>query len=133
MGGHRSTWRPSRKKGHAPQRRGLRACHGEIDDFNEVDGIQEEVDGLVTDLETRLTAAGLMADGLPTADSTSRDSAGAVWNLMMVKEDRSHGVHNAQYVIGLLESSIQFISGARPQNGTLARVQKAMSGARNRR
>jgi len=108
-------------------------CHGEIKDFNDVDGVQDEVDGLLTDLEARLTTAGLMADGAATEDSTSADSAGAVWNLLIAKEDRSHGVHNAQYILGLLESSIQYISGTRPQNGTLARAQRAMSGAKNRR
>ncbi len=86
-------------------------CHGDRDDFD-LDGVQTEVAGLIVDLETRLTTAGLMTDGLPT-DSlrTSADSAGAVWNLLIAKEDRSRGVHNAEYVRGLLQSSIEFIQG----------------------
>jgi hypothetical protein len=103
-------------------------CHESRDDFD-IDGVQTEVDGLIGDLETRLVTAGLMTDGLPT-DSvmTSRDSAGAVWNLLMAKEDRSHGVHNANYVRGLLESSIQFIMGGPGVNTT--RAQRAMAARR---
>jgi hypothetical protein len=74
------------------------------------------VDVLITDLEARLVTAGLMADGVPKEVSTSADSAGAVWNLLMAKEDRSHGVHNAKYTIGLLNSALQFIgAGPAPQ------------------
>lgn len=102
-------------------------CHGEIDDFD-YHGVQTEVDGLVADLEARLVAAGLFADGAPAAVTTSRDSAGAVFNLMYVKEDRSRGVHNPAYVRGLLESSIQFISGT--PGLSASHVQRAMAGRR---
>jgi len=112
-------------------------CHGEIDDFSEV-GLgtalsQDSVDVLVEDLEARLEAAGLMADGLPKAVKTSADSAGAVYNLMLAKEDRSHGVHNPKYIVGLLKSAIEFIQGAGTPGLTAAHVQRAMNGTRNRR
>jgi hypothetical protein len=96
-------------------------CHGDLDDFD-LHGVQTEVRGLIEDLEGRLTTAGLMVDGLP-ADSvrTSADSAGAVWNLLLCKEDRSLGVHNAKYVRGLLQSSIEFLQGT---PGRLARAHR---------
>ena len=40
---------------------------------------------------------------------TSADSAGAVWNYLIAHEDGSHGIHNAQYIMDLLNSAIQFI------------------------
>jgi hypothetical protein len=92
-------------------------CHGPIDDFNEVGpgySVQDSVDILVTDLKTRLVAAGLVdaTSGLPRSTSTSADSAGAVWNYLITGvEDRSRGVHNAQYIMGLLKSSILYIDG----------------------
>ena len=113
-------------------------CHGEIADFSEVGDVfsQGSVDVLITDLETRLMTAGLVesgAGGLPKSVTTSADSAGAVWNLLLAREDRSHGVHNPKYIVGLLPSSIQFMGGTSPQSLTVAQVQRAMSGARNRR
>lgn len=87
-------------------------CHGAITDFNDVGHVQATVDSLITDLAARLDAAGLTTAGVPKSVSTSRDSAGAVWNLLMAKEDRSHGVHNPKYTEGLLRSSILYISGS---------------------
>ena len=92
-------------------------CHGAISDFGDVGHVQATVDSLITDLSARLEAAGLTTAGVPKSVSTSRDSAGAVYNLISVMEDRSHGVHNAKYIEGLLKSSILYISGALPQPG----------------
>ena len=113
-------------------------CHGTIADFSEVGAgtglSQDEVDGLIVDLQTRLAAANLitLADDVatPAAVKTSADSAGAVYNLMLAKEDRSHGVHNPKYITGLLKSSIEFIQG--PPGLTAAHVQRAMSGPKSR-
>jgi len=87
-------------------------CHGEIDDFNEVGAVQDSVHMYAEQLYGILEAAGLMADGAPRAVAASADSAGAVYNYMMVIEDRSWGVHNAKYALGLLKSSIQYMQRA---------------------
>lgn len=94
-------------------------CHGTINDFNEVGpgySVQDSVDVLVANLKARLVTAGLVdgATGLAKARGTSADSAGAVWNYLLAKYDRSRGVHNAQYVMGLLNSSIAFIQTPPP-------------------
>jgi formate-dependent nitrite reductase cytochrome c552 subunit len=98
-------------------------CHGEIDDFNEVtlngSSVQDSVDVLITALRTRLENANLVNAsgsnaGLPKAVTTSADSAGAVWNYLIAQEDRSHGVHNPKYILGLLSSSIDFMDGSLP-------------------
>jgi hypothetical protein len=76
------------------------------------------VDVLVAALRAKLVTAGLVdgTTGLPKSVSTSKDSAGAVWNYLIAGvEDRSRGVHNAQYIMGLLNSAIQYISGPQPQ------------------
>lgn len=90
-------------------------CHGPIDDFNELGpgySVQDSVDALVADLKARLVAAGLLdaTSAVPRATSTSADSAGAVWNYLVAKYDRSRGVHNPRYLMGLLNSSIDYIS-----------------------
>lgn len=89
-------------------------CHPTIGDFDEFDfnNVQSDVDSLITELEGMLETAGLWVNGHPNAGvTTSVDSAGAVWNLLMAEEDRSHGVHNANYTKGLLDSAIQYLQG----------------------
>ena len=100
-------------------------CHGTIADFSDVDGVQDEVSGLIDTLSVRLVAANLL-DGttlLPKAVTTSADSAGAVWNYLIARDDRSEGVHNAKYIEGLLNSSIQFLQGP-PRGARLARAHR---------
>ena len=116
-------------------------CHGTISDFSEV-GLgttlaQDSVDVLADALQARLVTANLITvvDDVATPKSvkTSADSAGAVWNLLLVKEDRSHGVHNPKYIVGLLKSAIEFIQGTGTPGLTAAHVQRAMNGARDKR
>ncbi len=107
-------------------------CHGTVASFD-VHGAQTEVDSLVNVLQTDLIAAGLLSStGSPKSVTTSADSAGAVWNLISVKEDRSHGVHNFGYIRSLLLSSIQYITGGAP-GGTPARASVATRMHRRRR
>ena len=94
-------------------------CHGDpddpiLEDFNIgfIFPVQDSVKTLVGELEAMLVTAGLWENGHPKEGvATSVDSAGAVWNLVSVEEDRSFGVHNARYTLGLLESSIMFLEG----------------------
>lgn len=106
-------------------------CHGSISDFNEItlngSSVQDSVDALVATLQTDLLNAGLLSPSgsevLPTNNMvTSADSAGAVWNYLMVSNDRSSGVHNAKYILGLLTSSIEYIEGTLPAPVPLARA-----------
>jgi hypothetical protein len=106
-------------------------CHGEIDDFSDVgfDGysVQDSVETLIGELVVLLEGAGLWEGGLdgePMPDAVvGADSAGAVWNLLMVKEDRSLGVHNKKFAMGLLHSSIMYLEGNLPQASSVARKQ----------
>ena len=85
-------------------------CHTDVSSFD-IEHVQTEVEEMVEHLEGLLESAGLWADGGPVIIKTSADSAGAVWNLALVEDDRSEGVHNPAYIKGLLESSIQFMEG----------------------
>lgn len=82
-------------------------------DYNDV---QTEVDGLLAELQALLFAAGFVnAEGTPvTASGRPADDAGAIWNFMYIKEDRSRGVHNPAYTRDLLESSIAYMEARAP-------------------
>jgi formate-dependent nitrite reductase cytochrome c552 subunit len=97
-------------------------CHSDMEsatDFNR-DNVQTDVEDLVAQLDTLLKNANLLVyypeddDWLPPARkilsrSEPGDSAGAIWNYFMGKEDRSEGIHNPGYIKGLLESAIEFM------------------------
>ena len=107
-------------------------CHGTITDFDDimaledfdgdgtVEGIQSEVAGLLHVLEEALVADGL--------DTTGTDILGALgdtltstlvqreagWNYAFVEEDKSHGVHNPDYAVQLLQQSYFHLTGGLP-------------------
>uniref|UniRef100_A0A832MMB6 Cytochrome c domain-containing protein n=1 Tax=Eiseniibacteriota bacterium TaxID=2212470 RepID=A0A832MMB6_UNCEI len=94
-------------------------CHGPQDDFADIGpgySYRDSIEILAADLRARLVAANLLdaTTGLPRAVRTSRDSAGAVWNYLMVEEDRSVGMHNPAYAKDLLRSSILFLTPPPP-------------------
>jgi len=95
------------------------SCHSGLSDFN-YKGIQDSVTVLADSLESILQTAGMLDnEGHPIGGVTiSADSAGALWNWQMINEDRSIGVHNSKYMIGLLESAIQYMEGNLPQPST---------------
>jgi hypothetical protein len=106
-------------------------CHdGDVDDFDHAD-VQTDVEALSDSLRTILFNAGLIDDtGHPLDDlfvaslSEPGDSVGAVWNYLITHEDRSHGIHNPKYVLGLLESSIQFMETGPPPSPFAAMKRK---------
>lgn len=103
-------------------------CHnGAVDDFNltadddydwdgDTEGVQDEIHGLLDSLEVLLIAADLLTeDGHPEERVVeTADSAGAVFNYLYVEEDRSGGIHNTDYAVGLLQSSINYLANESP-------------------
>lgn len=90
-------------------------CHDEggeeLEDFD-YENIQTDITALLHDLEVLLEAAGYISEGHPVSGATpTQDEAGAVWNYLLVEEDRSWGVHNPGYMTDLLESSIDAMGG----------------------
>jgi len=102
-GGH--TWLP-----------GIEACvgcHPGATDFD-INGKVTEIEGLIEDLAAALTTAGMMVDGEIVEDTMyEADSVGAVWNYILVEEDRSMGIHNPAYAEALLTNSIAAIDGSK--------------------
>ena len=91
-------------------------CHGSISDFD-YNGVQTRVDGLLDSLETILETAGVVdATGHPLSVTVSADTAGALWNYLIVHEGRSEGVHNPWWLEDLLVSSIMYMQGNLPQS-----------------
>jgi hypothetical protein len=87
-------------------------CHGATADFNR-DNVQTETAQLADSLKTLLVARGWLngSSNLPVAPLTlTNDQAGALWNYMLIEEDRSGGVHNRNYIQGLLKSAIEFLN-----------------------
>jgi hypothetical protein len=85
-------------------------CHsaGSVTDFNKF-GDQETVAGMLDDLATLLRAKGIMAAAPSTssvAGTWPADVAAAFVNWQTINEDKSLGIHNPPYVMGILQASI---------------------------
>ncbi len=82
-------------------------CHyGAVEDFSFA-GAQAEVELLLEDLLAALQSKGLMdAGGLPVPGKYAEAQAGAIYNYLFVEGDRSIGIHNTEYAVALLESSL---------------------------
>lgn len=126
------------------------ACHrGNLDSLNRVansdfdgdgttEGVQDEIHGLSDSLRTLLADAGLLTyntndsaweptDGREVATA---DSVGALYNWLFVHEDQSYGIHNTDYAVALLQSSINFMTtgsanGVPKERPEVARVMTA--------
>ena len=96
-GGH--TW--------APGIEACTTCHLDATDFD-VNGGETEIKGLMDDLTAALITAGMLdADGHAIEGvSYQADSVGAMWNLLLLEEDKSHGIHNPAYAKALLNNSL---------------------------
>jgi len=111
------------------------ACHGATgalttlnrtsdDDFDEdgtTEGVQDEIHGLMAELGEALVAAELMTGneeiGFTPKNNrvvSDKDSAGAVYNFRIVYGERSWGIHNTEYIVGLLKSSLNYIATGDP-------------------
>jgi formate-dependent nitrite reductase cytochrome c552 subunit len=122
-------------------------CHrGNLDSLNRVAfvdfdgdgdtlGVQDEIHGLSDSLRTLLVDAGLLEYN--TTDSAyepvdgrvvaTADSVGALYNWLFVYEDQSYGIHNTDYAVDLLVSSINFLNTGSPNgvarpHGEVARL-----------
>jgi hypothetical protein len=94
-------------------------CHGKIADFD-VNGAQEDVENLLKILydlvPKRRTGApaggwkfplGVAWDSAGAATPQSLDQRRAAWNYLLVEQDLSVGVHNAQYARRLLADAVK--------------------------
>jgi hypothetical protein len=99
-----------------------RTAAADFDWDGTVEGTQSEIQGLEDSLHVLLETSGLInSSGVPISGRvvSTADSAGALYNFLFVEEDRSQGVHNTDYAVGLLQSSINFMVTGDP-NGAPA-------------
>ena len=93
-------------------------CHPDAESYD-YEGVQTEVEEKLTTLQSLLIDAGVLANfygeylpNVPTDDTliiADKNIAGALYNYLLIEADRSEGVHNAKYIIGLLDSSIEYL------------------------
>lgn len=116
MGGH--TWRMEADGRENVAACNQTGCHATVTEFNRVtadfpDGVQDSLQTLLDELTIELVAAGLI-DSVTYHPIAGRvvataDSAGAVWNFLFVEEDKCLGIHNTQYAVALMNSSIDYL------------------------
>ncbi len=113
-------------------------CHGVINDFGDIpaaddfdadgtiEGLQHEVEGLLELLVEALVADGLDTltyggiEGALSSDTSSTFLQREVgWNLVFVESDGSHGIHNPDYAIQLLQQSYLYLTGSLPGNAAM--------------
>jgi hypothetical protein len=87
-------------------------ANADDDHDGQIEGHQTEVSGLLDSLRTLLLNADIIdsTDAPKSQTIDDADTAGALYNFLIVKEDRSKGVHNYKYIVGLLQSSIEFMA-----------------------
>lgn len=111
-------------------------CHGPIKSFDiarqdfdgdgVVEGAQTEVKGLLSQLSyllppvgtvKQVTATSIGAPAISINSSWTKQQLKAAYNYMFVVEDRSFGVHNLAYTVGLLKASIADLTGDANNDG----------------
>jgi hypothetical protein len=82
-------------------------CHTDAKNFD-IDGVQTEVKALIDQVSDLLVAKGLLdEDGHPIVGTYPAAQAQALWNWIYVAhEDKSFGVHNADYARDLLNAAV---------------------------
>jgi len=93
-------------------------CHTDEDFDFSYHGVQDTVDARLERLRLLLVGADFLnpETNLVNASSTApltvtMDDAGAIFNFLFIEDDRSHGVHNPDYVLDILDASIAHMGG----------------------
>jgi hypothetical protein len=95
---------------------------GDFDGNGQVEGLQDEIEGLLLRLEEALIADGLDTTGVGLAGALGDTSIStftqreAGYNLIFVEEDQSLGIHNPDYAVQLLQQSYLHLTGTLPKN-----------------
>ena len=97
-------------------------CHGPVDtlnfaraDYNGdglVEGVQTEVEHIMHDLAMLLPPIG--EPTVSVADDYTTAQLSAAYNYLFVEEDKSKGVHNTAYAVGIMKASIADLGGGAP-------------------
>lgn len=97
---------------------GATACHAANTPFDKPIlwgtasvGVQTQFDTLLAALKAKLVTAGLLVEATdawvgPFPRAIQKKQAGAMWNYRLAQNEKSRGVHNATYILTLLQRSI---------------------------
>jgi hypothetical protein len=81
-------------------------CHADATTLD-VNGVQTEIKGKLDQVKAALQAKGLLDDkGVVVIGDYPEAQAAALWNYNFVLEDKSNGVHNADYANALLDAAL---------------------------
>jgi hypothetical protein len=100
---------------------------GDFDGNGTIEGLQDEVEGLLHLLEEALVADGLDTTGVGTMGALGDTLRSTVlqreagYNLAYVEDDKSLGVHNPDYAVQLLQQSYLHLTGTLPTNATIVK------------
>ncbi len=112
-------------------------CHGVIASFRDIpasgdfdgngviEGVQDEVEGLLHLLEEALVADGLDTTGVGTLGALGDTTKSTVlqreagYQLAYIEDDKSLGIHNPDYAVQLLQQSYLHLTGTLPKNATI--------------
>lgn len=113
-------------------------CHGELTSFGEkkyyfngnadhdgdgvAEGLKEEVEGMLEELAMLLPPYDSNAVDISGTFEYSLAEATAAYNWFWVEEDRSFGVHNPAFAVGLLRVSIEALKYGAITGGTMVSV-----------
>jgi hypothetical protein len=103
------------------------SCHGTKASFEEfeasadydrdgtIEGVQNEIEGLLTILRTQLPPTGVDSVSYALIQSSGDlNMRKAYWNYMLIEYDGSRGMHNTKFAIDVLNKSIAAIGGVVP-------------------
>ena len=128
------------KTGHTflPKVEACQPCHGVLASFSDlranddydgnglVEGVQIEVQGLLTKLEEALYESGVdtsggvdLAEALGDTNRSTFVQRGAGYNWVFVEEDKSTGIHNPFYCVQILQQSYNYLTGEFPKNAAI--------------
>jgi hypothetical protein len=82
-------------------------CHSDAKNLD-VDGMQTKVEEKLDLVKKALIAKGLLdKDGGIVVGEYPEAQAAALWNFLLVEDDKSEGVHNAAYINALLDQALE--------------------------
>lgn len=89
-----------------------RAARGDYDGNGKVEGVQDEVKGLLALVESKMPKD---AQGAMQSDGTklTENQRKASWNYALIKNDGSYGVHNTRYAVEVLQETYFQLTGGK--------------------
>jgi len=99
-----------------------RTARSDYDGDGQVEGIQDEVEGLLALLADKLpknAATGAVLSSPINASTTTEVQRGALWNYWLIVNDGSEGVHNTGFTVGLLQTTYKALTGQNVPGATI--------------